>query len=151
MSRIPALLQLRLIRLCGSQLSTDALDALKHFYGERDSRQKQFEDLKAQAENEFDSGKPLSMDVFTEDWNASQFWVSFDLWFSEDLLLTMTQYNDETATVLAQQLLDGATNETCIAVVSAPSALIQLKNLLVCGCSSALRFFSICFARMMNL
>jgi len=54
------------------------------------------------------------MDAFTEDWNASQFW-----------------YSDETATVLARQLLDGATDETCIAVVSAPSAFIQLKNLLV--------------------
>lgn len=41
------------------------------------------------------------------------------------------QYNDETATTLARQLLDGATDETRIAVVSAPSAFIQLKNLLV--------------------
>lgn len=54
------------------------------------------------------------MDAFTEDWNASQFW-----------------YSDETATALARQLLDGATDETCIAVVSAPSAFIQLKNLVV--------------------
>jgi hypothetical protein len=54
------------------------------------------------------------MDAFTEDWNASQFW-----------------YSDETAMVLARQLLDGATDETRIAVVSAPSAFIQLKNLLV--------------------
>lgn len=68
--------------------------------------------MKAQAEDDFD-GK-LSMDAFTEDWNASQFW-----------------YSDETATVLARQLLDGATDETRIAVVSAPSAFIQLKNLLV--------------------
>lgn len=55
------------------------------------------------------------MDAFTEDWNASQFW-----------------YNDETAMVLAKQLLEGATDDTRIAVVSAPSAFIQLKNLLVC-------------------
>jgi hypothetical protein len=85
---------------------------LKEFYGERDARQKQFENLKTQAEVDFE-GK-LSMDAFTEDWNASQFW-----------------YNDETATVLARQLLDGATDESKIAVVSAPSAFIQLKNLLV--------------------
>lgn len=58
------------------------------------------------------------MDAFTEDWNVSQFW-----------------YSDETATVLAKQLLDGATDETKIAVVSAPSAFIQLKNLLV-SCQS---------------
>jgi hypothetical protein len=87
---------------------------LKEFYGERDARQKQFENLKSQAEDDFE-GK-LSMDAFTEDWNASQFW-----------------YNDETATALARQLLDEATDETRIAVVSAPSAFIQLKNLLVSG------------------
>ncbi|OAK95032.1 hypothetical protein IQ06DRAFT_285034 [Phaeosphaeriaceae sp. SRC1lsM3a] len=96
------------------QLSGSALDALKEFYGERDARQKQFENLKSQAEDDFE-GK-LSMDAFTEDWNASQFW-----------------YNDETATALARQLLDGATDESRIAVVSAPSAFIQLKNLLASG------------------
>lgn len=62
---------------CKSQLSVGALDALKEFYGERDTRQKQFEDLKSQAENDFDGKKLLSMEAFTEDWNASQFWVSF--------------------------------------------------------------------------
>ncbi|OAL45998.1 hypothetical protein IQ07DRAFT_590785 [Pyrenochaeta sp. DS3sAY3a] len=96
------------------QLSSGALDALKEFYGERDARNKQFEDLKSQAENDFE-GK-LSMDAFTEDWNASQFW-----------------YSDETATILARQLLQDATDDTRIAVVSAPSAFIQLKNLLSSG------------------
>ncbi|KAF2025527.1 hypothetical protein EK21DRAFT_76122 [Setomelanomma holmii] len=96
------------------QLSGSALDALKEFYGERDARLKQFEELKGKAEDDFE-GK-LSMEAFTEDWNASQFW-----------------YNDETATTLARQLLDGATDETKIAVVSAPSAFIQLKNLMASG------------------
>ena len=54
------------------------------------------------------------MEAFTEDWNASQFW-----------------YSDETASLLASQLLDGATDETRIAVVSAPSVFIQLKNMVV--------------------
>ncbi|KAF1956862.1 hypothetical protein CC80DRAFT_412383 [Byssothecium circinans] len=96
------------------QLPADTLDLLKEFYGERDARQKQFEDLKVKAEDDFE-GK-LSMEAFTEDWNASQFW-----------------YDDETAATLARQLLDGATDETRIAVVSAPSAFIQLKNLLASG------------------
>ncbi|PSN62849.1 hypothetical protein BS50DRAFT_130930 [Corynespora cassiicola Philippines] len=56
------------------------------------------------------------MEAFTEDWNASQFW-----------------YNDETATTLARQLLEDTTDETRIAVVSAPSAFLQLKNLLNSG------------------
>lgn len=96
------------------QLSSGALAALKEFYGERDTRQKEFEKLKDQAEDDFD-GK-LSMDAFTEDWNASQFW-----------------YSNETATVLARQLLANASDDTRIAVVSAPSAFIQLKNLLAAG------------------
>ncbi|KAF1977264.1 N-6 adenine-specific DNA methyltransferas-like protein 2 [Bimuria novae-zelandiae CBS 107.79] len=96
------------------QLSAGALEALKEFYGERDAREKQFEDLKTQAEDEF-KGK-LSMEAFTEDWNASQFW-----------------YCDDTATTLARHLLDGATDDTRIAVVSAPSTFIQLKNLLNSG------------------
>jgi len=88
---------------------------LQEFYTERDEREKQFEDLKSKAEDEFDnSSKPLSMDLFTESWQDSQFW-----------------YKDETATVLAEQLLDGVTGDSRIAVVSAPSVYIQLRNLLV--------------------
>lgn len=41
------------------------------------------------------------------------------------------QYSDETAGLLARQLLDGATSETSIAVVSAPSVFVALKNILV--------------------
>lgn len=41
------------------------------------------------------------------------------------------QYSDETADLLARQLLDGATPETSIAVVSAPSVFVALKNILV--------------------
>jgi hypothetical protein len=85
---------------------------LKEFYTERDAKQEQFEVLKTHGEENFE-GK-LSMDAFTEDWNASQFW-----------------HSDETATVLARQLLDGATDETRIAIVSTPSTFIQLKNLMV--------------------
>jgi hypothetical protein len=46
------------------------------------------------------------------------------------------QYSDETATHLARQLLDGATADMTVVVVSAPSVFVQLKNLVV-GCYSA--------------
>ncbi|KAJ4290856.1 Protein-lysine N-methyltransferase efm5 [Kalmusia sp. IMI 367209] len=72
------------------QLSSGALDALKEFYGERDARQKQFEDLKAQAEDDFE-GK-LSMDAFTEDWNASQFWASGE--YASKPKLTLLEYDE---------------------------------------------------------
>lgn len=42
-----------------------------------------------------------------------------------------SQYSDETATLLAKELLRDATATTRIAVVSAPSVFIQLKNLMV--------------------
>jgi len=41
------------------------------------------------------------------------------------------QYSDETATILAHELLRDANGETNIAVVSAPSVFVQLKNILV--------------------
>lgn len=91
---------------------------LKEFYGEKDARQKHFEDLKSKAEDNFDQ-QQLSMDAFTEDWNASQFW-----------------YTGETASILARQLLHEASDQTSIAVVSAPSVFIQLKNLLTSGYSN---------------
>ena len=95
------------------QLPADTLQLLQSFQTERDARDKQFEDLRAQAEDAFDDGRELSMDSFFEDWNASQFW-----------------YSDETARTLAEQLLDGAGKNSCIAVVSAPSAYVALRNLL---------------------
>ncbi|MCJ1320857.1 hypothetical protein MMC15_006198 [Xylographa vitiligo] len=97
-----------------SELSGDTLAALQEFYNDRDSQDKRFQRLKLAAES--NSQQVLSMDMFTEDWNASQFW-----------------YNDETAMILAKEILDEATADMCIAVVSAPGAFIQIKNLLVSG------------------
>jgi hypothetical protein len=93
------------------------LAALHEFYVERDEKEKRFENLRARVEAST-SHAPLSMELFAEDWNASQFW-----------------YSDETATLLAKELLKDATTETRIAVVSAPSVFIQLKNLLASGAS----------------
>ena len=97
------------------QLPSDTLALLQAFQDEKLTREKQFEDLKLQAESDFEAtqdGK-LSMDLFIEDWNTSQFW-----------------YTDATARILARQLLEGAGVDSNIAVVSAPSVYIQLRNLL---------------------
>ncbi|KAL9050794.1 MAG: hypothetical protein Q9162_006415 [Coniocarpon cinnabarinum] len=101
-----------LARLARPALPVSTLNALAEFYEERDAKSKEFENLKSQAEDDF-AIQQWSMSAFTEDWNASQFW-----------------YTDETATVLAQALLDGAHAATRIAVVSAPSVFISLKNLI---------------------
>ncbi|KAI4278987.1 MAG: hypothetical protein LQ337_000594 [Flavoplaca oasis] len=97
------------------KLSAATLALLGDFYSEQEQNKQQFEDLKAQTEDDR-LQTPLSMTLFTEDWNASQFW-----------------YSDETAVLLAEQLLRDSTKETRIAVVSAPSVFIQLKNILVRG------------------
>ncbi|KAG0647339.1 Elongation factor methyltransferase 5 [Hyphodiscus hymeniophilus] len=91
-------------------LSGSALDALREFYVDRDARLKQFEDLKKGAE-ENAAGQILSMDAFAEDWNESQFW-----------------YSEQTATILAKELLQGTTKDSVVAVVSAPSVFVALKN-----------------------
>jgi EEF1A lysine methyltransferase 1 len=96
------------------RLPADTLQLLKDFQQEKEDRVKQFENLKSQAEEQFqgDHGK-LSMDIFGEDWNASQFW-----------------YTNETASTLARQLLVNADHHSAIAVVSAPSVYVQLRNML---------------------
>ncbi|CAF9927506.1 MAG: hypothetical protein GOMPHAMPRED_004418 [Gomphillus americanus] len=91
-------------------LSGSTLAALQEFYAERNDEERRADDLKSAIE----TGQKLSMDMFKEDWNASQFW-----------------YNEDTARTLAKQLLDDSTSETAVAVVSAPSAFIELKNILV--------------------
>ena len=87
------------------QLPADTLSLLQQFNSEKAQRHQQFESLKDQAENEYQNGtRKLSMDIFGEDWNASQFW-----------------YTDDTARRLAYQLLEGVNENSAIAVVSAPS------------------------------
>lgn len=115
-----------------SVLSGDAFAALQDFYSEKDQREKDFEELKNKAENnEQLQSTPLSMNMFSEDWNASQFWVENYLLTKSYCLSYLCQYSDETATLLAKELLCDATATTRIAIVSAPSVFIQIKNLLV--------------------
>lgn len=57
-----------------STLSSDAITALQEFYAEKELADKRFEDLKAEmAQSALKT--PLTMEMFLEDWNASQFWV----------------------------------------------------------------------------
>ncbi|ESZ96777.1 N(6)-adenine-specific DNA methyltransferase [Sclerotinia borealis F-4128] len=88
-------------------LSGSALDALKEFYTDRDAHQQKFEDLKQRAEDQAD-GVPLSMDAFAENWNESQFW-----------------YSNETATILAQELLRDAVAETVITSAICLSVMVM--------------------------
>ena len=52
-------------------MSGSTLAALQEFYAERNDEERRADDLKSAIE----TGQKLSMDMFKEDWNASQFWV----------------------------------------------------------------------------
>lgn len=51
---------------------------LQQFYTERAESEKRFEDLKTAAEEQHSKYR-FSMDLFSEDWNASQFWVRLSM------------------------------------------------------------------------
>lgn len=96
------------------QLSADTLRLLQEFNQERDEQTKRFEELKNQSEDHFSNGDgKLSMHSFGEDWNASQFW-----------------YTEATARTLASQLLNDAGPCNAVAVLSAPSVYVELRNIL---------------------
>ncbi|KAK6536301.1 hypothetical protein TWF281_000541 [Arthrobotrys megalospora] len=88
---------------------------------EKDTRQKRFEELKAQAEADDEERKSaatggaaaVTMEDFEADWNASQFW-----------------YDDETSKALAEELVEGVEEGDNVALVSAPSVFVKLKNLM---------------------
>ncbi len=64
----------RSVDLSCRELSADTLAVLEDFYSQREQTEKRFEDLKLQMEQQ-QPKTPLSMSMFSEDWNASQFWV----------------------------------------------------------------------------
>jgi len=47
---------------------------VQDFYAERDRREKRFQEMKDAAEPQ-NAATYWSMEMFSEDWNASQFWV----------------------------------------------------------------------------
>lgn len=57
------------------RLAPDTLDALREFYADREAQQAQFNYLRSRQEMKPDKDTPLTMEYFSEDWNASQFWV----------------------------------------------------------------------------
>ncbi|CUS08125.1 unnamed protein product [Tuber aestivum] len=95
------------------QLSSVALEALNSFLVEKDERQRRFADLKATLEKEYEERqKVITMEDFEEDWQQSQFW-----------------YDPATAEMLAEEILDGATEETLVGIISAPSVFVKIQEL----------------------
>ncbi|PKS10871.1 hypothetical protein jhhlp_002628 [Lomentospora prolificans] len=93
-------------------LSDHALAALAEFNAERDAQVQEFERVKAIAQAERARDTSFSIESFTENWGRSQFW-----------------YTDETATLLAGELLNGTSAHTIVAFISTPSVFVAAKNL----------------------
>jgi hypothetical protein len=93
-----------------SRLAPSTMDALAEFMRERDEAARRFSELqqKAQAAHE---DRQFSMADFSEDWNQSQFW-----------------YDDATAEAFASTLLDGATEDSVIGLVSAPTVYVKIRE-----------------------
>ncbi|KAF7563722.1 hypothetical protein G7046_g363 [Stylonectria norvegica] len=92
-------------------LSPHALAALASFHADQEAHQQRFEQLRDATTPDEHEQPDLSMAAFAEDWGESQFW-----------------YSDESALILADALLEDATPQTTIAVLSTPSVFIALKN-----------------------
>ncbi|RWA03192.1 hypothetical protein EKO27_g11913, partial [Xylaria grammica] len=134
-------------------LSADALAALTEFYAERDAQTEKLEMLKARVEGDDPRGEDagekareagngsaapeLSIHTFTEDWNESQFWVRRPSCRRGEALVFCffggepkeKDYSDETANLLANQLLDGTSDDSVVAVVSTPSVFVALRKI----------------------
>lgn len=93
-------------------LSANALSALAEFRQEEQQRQEEFQKLYDETDEDYQRKKKQEgMNLFQEDWQLSQFW-----------------YSDSTADLLADVLLDGANEDTVIAVVSAPSVYAAIQK-----------------------
>ncbi|KAF8250269.1 N-6 adenine-specific DNA methyltransferas-like protein 2, partial [Wilcoxina mikolae CBS 423.85] len=92
------------------RLAPSTWDALAEFMREKDEQARRFEDLRLKAEQEHEA-RIATMEDFEEDWNHSQFW-----------------YSDETASALAEALLEGATEDTVIGLVSAPTVYVKIRE-----------------------
>ncbi|CEP20361.1 unnamed protein product [Cyberlindnera jadinii] len=98
-----------------STLSASTLAALLEFKKEEEQRKEEFAKLEQAAEKQYQDNSLVAekgMDLFQEDWQLSQFW-----------------YSDDTANLLARELLEGADDDTVICIVSAPSVYAAMKRI----------------------
>ena len=93
-----------------STLAPATLAALTAFMAEKDGQAQRFEELRTDAAAAH-AGRSVSMDDFEEDWNQSQFW-----------------YSGATADALAGALVAGAADDAVIALVSAPTVYVKLRE-----------------------
>lgn len=110
-------------------LSTSAKQILQQFLSDQQSSRQKFEWLQRQADQDHQGGIDdadgidgigVELADFQEDWQMSQFW-----------------YDDATALFLANQIIMKAGPKTRIALVSAPSVFIKIRE--VCKDASLLK------------
>ncbi|KAF9584703.1 hypothetical protein BGW38_005485 [Lunasporangiospora selenospora] len=109
------------------ELSSETLRILQEVMREQQAQQERFERLRQQAEVQFDgvqqqnaSDEPtatkesesVTMDIFSEDWQLSQFW-----------------YDEDTSEKLAREILDNITPESVVCCISSPTAYVKLMSM----------------------
>ncbi|KAF8985573.1 hypothetical protein BGZ46_003579 [Entomortierella lignicola] len=109
------------------ELSPETLKALQQVMKEQQEQQERFEKLRQMAEERFDAAQDsnnaeaaeaektnknlqgVTMDLFREDWQLSQFW-----------------YSDETSEKLAQEILNNTDANSIVCCISSPTAYVKL-------------------------
>jgi hypothetical protein len=98
------------------ELSPETLRALQQVMQEQQEQQDRFEGLRQQAEERFDQAQGgqakapiLTMDIFREDWQLSQFW-----------------YDEATSEKLAREILNNSDANSIVCCISSPTAYVKL-------------------------
>ncbi|KAF9206599.1 hypothetical protein BGZ49_002164 [Haplosporangium sp. Z 27] len=112
------------------ELSPETLKALQQVMKEQQEQQERFEKLRQMAEGRFDAAQEsnnaeaaeaektnknlqgVTMDLFREDWQLSQFW-----------------YSDETSEKLAQEILNNTDANSIVCCISSPTAYVKLMSM----------------------
>lgn len=98
------------------ELSPETLRALQQVIQERQEQEERFEKLRQQAEERFDEAQEetknppaVTMDIFREDWQLSQFW-----------------YDEATSEKLAREILNNSDANSIVCCISSPTAYVKL-------------------------
>ncbi|KAK3811251.1 MAG: putative N6-adenine methyltransferase-domain-containing protein [Benniella sp.] len=101
------------------ELSPETLRALQQVMQEQQEQQDRFEVLRQQAEERFDQAQGgqaktpiLTMDIFREDWQLSQFW-----------------YDEATSEKLAREILNNSDANSIVCCISSPTAYVKLMSM----------------------
>ncbi|KAJ2156412.1 Protein-lysine N-methyltransferase efm5 [Coemansia sp. RSA 552] len=93
-------------------LSADALAALQSFLDDKQEQEERFAQLQEEAQSVLEGKNTVTMDLFQEDWQLSQFW-----------------YDEKTAEFMAKRALAHTEGEDYVGFISSPTAYVAFRNM----------------------